>query len=182
MRRLLAIVLCLGLMACFAGCDAPQAPETTLPSTQAATEGTTETTTEDTQAPTETTAPVTTAPAGPLAADLAGTWKQTHNEVEGDKTENTNGTITITGDPQSGMTVSFQDRAFPDTNYSDKALTVTEGELFPDCGNSVWYATAQDTGKYSYAMTILEDGSLLVQTGFDFDGQPMVSYQWYARG
>lgn len=132
--------------------------------------------TEATEAPTE-----VTAPAGPQPMDLAGTWKRTHTEVEGDRNENTKATITITGASEDSLVITYKDAEFPDDNFKSKALTIEAGELYPDCGNDVWVARVASTGKYSYTMTLLEDGTLLVQCSFEFDGMPMVSYQWFVR-
>ena len=180
MKKLaLLLAVCL-LLTVFAGCDGAQTPAgteaTTEPSTAATTQATTEATTEaTTQA---TTQPVI---AGPQVMDLVGNWQRTHTEVEGDRNQNTNATITITGVGEDGLTVTYQDTEFPNDNFSDKALTIKEGEIYSDCGNAVWFADVASTGKYSYSLTLLEDGTLLLQTGFDYDGLPMVSYQWFAR-
>ncbi len=149
--------------------------------TEAATEETAEPLTDAaTEAPTEAATEAITEPAAvvPQVADLVGTWQRTYTEVEGDRNENNRATLTIT---EGEMAVTYKDREFPDTNFKNKPLTVKEGELYLGCDNGSWYAEVAPTGRDSYCLTLLTDGSLLLQCGFDFDGQPMVSYQWVAR-
>ena len=122
-----------------------------------------------------------TASKGPSATDLVGSWQMTHSEVEGDKTENDSATLAISGDGIDSLTFSYTDSAFPNANAENLALTVKEGALFTDCGNNSWYAEVMSTGIYSYAITLLEDDTAVLQVSFDFDGQPMASTQWFAR-
>lgn len=169
---LLAALLMLSLCACSASTPSESTPATTQ-ATEAPTEAEViEPPTEATEAPTQ--------PAGPQIMDLLGTWQRTHTEVEGDRQENTSATITISGDAQDSLTITFEDKEFPDDNFQDKALTAKEGELYTDCGNSLWYMEVAPTGQYSYSLTLLEDGSLLLRCYFEFDGMPMVTHQWFA--
>lgn len=170
MRKLAFLfALCMLLTLC-AGCIRmpPAAPEdTTEPADPAET-------TEPAD-PVETTEP---ADDGPQPAALVGSWQRTHTEVEGDRNENTKATLTITG---GDMTVTYQDAEFPNGNFTEKALTVKEGELYYGCENSSWFAEVAPTGKEAYCLTLLDDDTLLLQCYFEVDGYPMVSYQWFAR-
>lgn len=131
----------------------------------------------------EPSAPVTAEPAvhEPQPVELSGSWRRTHTEVEGDKNQNTNASLVITGDTVQTMTVTYDDSEFPEDSFGEKSLCIREGELYPGCGNGSWYAEVAPTGEYAYCLTLLEDGTLLMQCSFAFDGQPMLSYQWFAR-
>lgn len=169
MKKLIVmLIVCLMLAACE---KAPAAP------TQA-TAAPTQATTAPTQAPTEATEPTV---AGVQPMELVGSWQRTYSEVEGDRNKNTKATVTIAGDTEESLVITYKDKEFPDDNFKNKAITCKQGALYPDCGNDDWYADVAATGKYSYSLTLLPDGSLLLQCGFDYDGQPMVSYQWFAR-
>lgn len=182
-KLILLFAVCLMLAACE---NAPAAPlqtdpavptQTSQTSSQAETAPTQETTA-PTQAPTEETGAAVT---GTQPMALVGSWQRTHSEVEGDRNKNTKATITITGDTEQSLVITYKDKEFPDDNFKNKALTCKQGALYPDCGNDQWFADVASTGSYSYSLTLLPDGALLLQCGFDFDGQTMVSYQWFAR-
>ena len=60
---------------------------------------------------------------------------------------------------------------------------VSPGELYADCGNNQWMAevyTTQDE-RIHYAVTLLDDGTLLMQYRWEMDGMPMVSYGWFKK-
>lgn len=168
------LILCL-LLTCLAACEevTPTEPQTPVQSTEPPTEP-------PTDAPTE--APTTEPPVtGPQPMELVGSWQRAYTEVEGDRNENTRATITISGDSETGLIITYKDQDFPDDNFTDKAMTLQSGELYPTCGNSQWYLQADPVDNYTYCLTLLEDGTLLLQCGFDYDGMPMVSYQWFTR-
>ena len=160
------------------------ATEATVPeTTEAQTEVVTEIPTEmPTEAPTET--PTEVEEGEPMTdidpMGLAGTWQRTHTEVEGYKSPNTNATITIAGPDSGSLTFTFNDQETANFNTKEKTLVIEAGQLFADCGNDIWYAKAADN-KNTYEVTLLDDNTLLLQLTFDFDGQPMVSTQWFAR-
>lgn len=208
MKRLALILTVCLLLAGLSGCveikiNLPTQPATqaaTNEATQATTEATTQATTEAptaeatvtptvaaTEAPTEaptvapTEAPTEPPVTGPQPMDLVGTWKRTHTEVEGDKNKNTKATLTISGKSADKLTATYKDKEFPSDNFKSKALTVKEGALYADCDNSQWFADVAGTGKYQYSLTLLTDGTLLMQCYFEIDGAPMVSTQWFAR-
>lgn len=188
MKKLALLLTAALLLSLLAACGEQAPAQTDAPpvTTQAAT--TPETTAEPTQAPTvaPTEAP-TVAPTeeGEPMTDidpmgLVGDWKRTHAEVEGDKTKNTKGTITIAGPDAGSLIFTFKDKESSNFNAKEKALELEAGELYEDCGNDIWYAKAR-SGKNTYEVTLLDDNTLLLQLTFDFDGQPMVSTQWFAR-
>lgn len=155
-------------------------PESIQPETTAAP---TQTTTEPpTESPTE---PPTSTEEGEPMTDidpigLVGTWQRTHAEVEGDKVPSPQGTITIAGPDAGSLTFTFTDQDAPIFNARETALEIEGGQLYAGCGNDIWYAAAT-SGKNTYALTMLDDNTLLLQLTFDFDGQPMVSTQWFTR-
>lgn len=170
----LLCIICL-LLTGFAACGENPAPQT-----QPATDLPAITT----EPPATTEPPTTEEPAtesGPQPMELVGVWQQTHSEVEGDRNPNTQGSLTITGDDLNSLIVTYEDKDFPENNFFDKALTIREDELFPGCGNASWYMEVAPVDTYSYNLTLLEDGTLLLQCCFDFDGMPMVSHMWFAR-
>ena len=172
-KLVLLLTLCLAF-SCLAACQQNPMPVTTEATTEAATEDTTEVTTEAT-----TIATTQSLLTGPQFLDLVGTWQRTHTEVEGDRNPNKNATITITG--EENLVITYTDLEFPDSNFTQKALTFQEGTLYTECGNDNWYAQVDPVGVYRYRLTLLDDGALLLQCRFDFDGHPMVSYQWFVR-
>lgn len=121
----------------------------------------------------------------PAQSDLVGTWQLAWTEVEGDRNEADPGAciIEITADKEDSIWVTYKDRDFPDWNFSDRELLVVLGEMYPGCGNEHWIAEVgmQSGDTNAYAFTLLEDGTLLLQTYWEMDGMPMVSYGWYER-
>ena len=146
--------------------EADTRPPVTAPSTEAATE-----------APTG----PETQPAGQQVMDLVGSWQRTHTEVEGDRQENANATITVSGTSRDTLIIAFRDKEFERFNFEEKALTYCEGELYTDCGNALWYMEVAPTGENSHFITLLEDGSLLLRTEFLVEGARTVSHQWFVR-
>lgn len=119
------------------------------------------------------------------SSGLAGSWELAWTEVEGDRNEAAPGvcTIEITPDGTGFFRITYLDRDFPDWNVSDRELIVTPGELYPGCDNDQWIAeVAEASGDtVHFALTILENGSLLMQHSWEMDGMPMVSYGWFRR-
>lgn len=120
--------------------------------------------------------------------ELVGKWDRTKTMVEGDETESEPNTciVEITGDSRENLKISYMDNAyFAQNSYSDKALIFSLGALpiYTDCGNDVWYADVDHVGKddMTFAITLLADGTLLLQNYFTVDGAPMVSYEWFKR-
>jgi len=119
------------------------------------------------------------------SAGLVGTWELAWTEVEGDRNEAAPGvcTIEITPDETDFFRFTLINRDFPEENIRDRELLVGPGELYPGCGNDQWIGvvTEESADPVHYALTLLEDGTLLLQTCWEMDGMPWVSYGWYAR-
>jgi len=116
---------------------------------------------------------------------LVGTWELAWTEVEGDRKEAEPGrcTIEITPDETGFYRFTYASRDFPEENIQDRELLVVPGELYPGCGNDQWIGevTEESGDSVHYALTLLEDGTLLLQTNWETDSMPMVSYGWYKR-
>ena len=117
--------------------------------------------------------------------ELVGTWELTWTEVEGDRNEAAPGrcTIEITLDEAGCFRFTYSDRDFPEENIRDRELTVVPGELYPGCGNNQWIAevTEESGDAVQYALTLLADSSLLVQTYWEMEGMSWISYGWYMQ-
>lgn len=117
--------------------------------------------------------------------DMVGTWKLKWTEAEGDRTELEDSTCTlqIETDGSGVCWISYEDSEFPDTNFKDKELLITTGELYSGCGNDQWFATVYQTSEdpIGHAVTLLADDTLLMQHSWEMDGMPMTSYGWYQR-
>jgi len=119
------------------------------------------------------------------SSKLIGTWEQAWTEVEGDRNETAPGvcTIEITLDETGFFWLTYANRDFPEESIQDRELIVIPGELYPGCSNDQWIGeVTEETGDpVHYTLTLLEDGMLLLQTYWEMDGMPMVSYGWYAQ-
>ena len=119
------------------------------------------------------------------SSKLIGTWALAWTEVEGDRNAAAPGvcTIEITPDGSDYFRFTYSNRDSPEENIQDRELIVTPGELYPGCGNDQWVGEVTEAGAdpVHYALTLLEDGTLLLQTYWEMDGMPMVSYGWYDR-
>lgn len=121
----------------------------------------------------------------PDPMEMVGDWQRLYYEVDGYREDSEPGEVTvrIQGDSAESLTVSYVQKAFPENGYQNKALLVTPQKMYENCGNSLWLAEVQHLGEYetSWALTLLADGKLLLQTFWIMDGAPMVSYQWFER-
>lgn len=122
---------------------------------------------------------------GGATIEMVGTWELAWTEVEGDRVESPPGssTIEIAADDMGLFFLSYWDRNYPDDNFSDRELLVSTGELYPDCGNNQWFAEVYGVSDelIHYAVTLLDDGTLLMQYSWEMDGVPMVSYGGYKK-
>lgn len=119
----------------------------------------------------------------PAPLDMVGTWKRVSTEVEGYVNDGGNCTIIISGTTEDDLTVSYNDKEFPNTAYSDKALTITpEGEDV-GFGNGQWYADVEYVGAFEtrYRLILFEDGSLVLENFFMVDGAPMMSLETFEK-
>lgn len=119
------------------------------------------------------------------SSELIGTWELSWTEVEGDRNEAESGvcTIKITPDETGFYRFTLVNRDFPEENIQDRELLVVPCELYPGCGNDQWIGEVTEASgdNVQYTLTLLEDGTLLVQTYWEMDGIPMVSYGWYQK-
>ena len=119
------------------------------------------------------------------SSELVGTWELAWTEVEGDRNEAEPGrcTIEITPDETGSFRFTYSDWDFPEENIQDRELLVVPGELYPGCSNDQWIGevTAASEDTVQHALTLLEDGTLLLQTYWEIDGMPWVSYGWYQK-
>ena len=121
----------------------------------------------------------------PAPVEMAGTWSRILWEADGYVEEDTSGTCTITirGETEDELTISFTDREFPESNYQNKPLYVKQGVIYEGCGNGLWLAEVDHVGPWdtTYTVTLLADGTLMLQNYFLLDGAPTVSYEWFER-
>ena len=119
------------------------------------------------------------------SSELVGSWDLAWTEVEGDRNEAAPGvcTIEIVPDETDALRFTYTSRDYPEENVQDRALIVVPGELYPGCGNDQWIGKVTEASgdAVQYALTLLEDGTLLLQTYWEMDGMPWVSYGWYQR-
>lgn len=119
------------------------------------------------------------------STELIGTWELAWTEVEGDRNEAEPGrcTIEITPDERGFYRFTYSDRDFPEENLQDRELLVGPGELYPGCGNDQWIGKVTEASgdTVQYALTLLEDGTLLLQTYWEMDGMPWIGYGWYQK-
>jgi len=119
------------------------------------------------------------------SSELFGTWELAWIEVEGDRNAATPDvcTIKITTDETGYFHFTYTNKDFPDENMQNRKLLIVPGELYPGCSNNLWIGEVTEAigDTIHYALTLLEDGSLLLQTYWEMDGVPMVSYGWYQK-
>ena len=121
----------------------------------------------------------------PDPLEMVGSWALFQTEFEGYQEHYDNGacTLTITGQTKEELTISCMDQDNPASNYQNKPLNIRQGVLYYGCGNNSWIATVDYVGMWdtTYTVTLLEDGTLLLQNYWELDGAPMASYAWYRR-
>lgn len=116
---------------------------------------------------------------------MEGSWRLAWTEVEGYRDTDAAGSrhIEITLDDEGVYRLSYINDEFSDWSFYDKELIVTDGEMYPGCGNDQWIAEVNYIGNYGteYYVTLLDDGTLLVQQYFTVDGAPAVGYECFER-
>lgn len=121
---------------------------------------------------------------GTQPMDLVGTWERILTEVEGDVTETPAGQVivTITGTGEANLQITYKDKEFPDSNYSQKAMTIVPGGDNMGFSGAEWIAEVDHVGNYgtTYALAIV-DGQLVIRNYFEVDGAPGVSYETFQR-
>ena len=161
MKKWIFLVLVLALLLCACGAESEQPPATT----------------------TQATLSLGTALYEPQ--DMVGTWTMTGEgmEVETDPVSQGRGTLVITGSTAMDMTATYTDIEVPEDSFSDKLLLVWAGALYPDCSNSAWAADVDYVGvdDTTFALALLDDGTLMMQVTFQLDGVPVVNYRSFTR-
>ena len=121
---------------------------------------------------------------GTQPMDLVGTWERILTEVEGYVNETPAGQviITITGTGEADLQITYKDKEFPDSNYSQKAMTIVPGGDNMGFSGAEWIAEVDHVGNYgtTYALAIV-DGQLVIRNYFEVDGAPGVSYETFQR-
>lgn len=161
MKKWIFVTLALALLLCACGAESEQPPATTTPAT------------------------VSLGTAVYEPQDMAGTWTMTGEgvDVETDPVSQGRGTLVITGSTAMDMTATYTDIEVPEDSFSDKALLVWAGALYPDCSNSAWAADVDYVGvdDTTFVLTLLDNGTLMMQVTFPLDGASVVSYRTFTR-
>lgn len=118
-------------------------------------------------------------------SQLIGTWELACTEVEGYRDYDRAGmaTITITGDPEDTMYISYEDKEYPSDCFTQRKLDIKPGEIYSGCGNDEWNAAVdhRSPNGTTYRVTVLDDGTLMIQRFWYQDGSPAVGYSWFTR-
>lgn len=121
----------------------------------------------------------------PDPAEMAGTWELAWTEAEGYRVEAEPGRSVIEIVPDDGgeYRVSYRDKEYPDWNYENQEANLLWVALYEGCGNDFWQVEVNYLGynDTEYAVALLEDGTLLLQTCWEMDGAPMVGYACYRK-
>ena len=123
---------------------------------------------------------------GAEPVDMVGTWELAWTEVEGywEELNDSTTTLVVSGGSEEDLAITYTDGEFPDENFRDKALTVVDEEMYYECGNDRWLANVDYVDDYgtSFAVTLLDDGTLLMQMHWEMDdGIPMVAYRGFRK-
>ena len=121
----------------------------------------------------------------PNAADMVGTWVLDWTEIEGETIPaNPNSQmITIAHNHDNLYWIDYTDYEYPDDSYLGKELEVCHERLHYNCGNDSWAARVNYIGEngVEHWLTLLPDGSMLLQNYWELDGAPTVSYGSYHK-
>ena len=92
-------------------------------------------------------------------------------------------TVEIARDEAGFLRFTYSNGDFPEENVRNRELSVVPGALYPGCSNDRWFGeVAEESGDpVQYALTLLEGGTLLLQTCWKMDGMQWVSYGLYKR-
>lgn len=169
-------MLLLAALFLLTGCAAPAK----TPTEPAATPAATTLPAEPSSAPTEP------APAEISVMDLVGTWEQVWAEVEGDRNEvdPSRYLLQITGEKENELFASYVCVDYSENGYTDRPLIRDDREMYPGCGNDSWVMDVDYISPFeaTQAITLLENGDLLMQNSFFYDGTiPVVSYACFTR-
>lgn len=124
-------------------------------------------------------------PEAPEPMEMVGTWEMAWTEVEGDKNPADPGSciIEISQAGEDRYTIDFIDNERPNRSFYGQEMVVLSEALYWNCGNSEWIAAVMYTDDLGtgYNLTLLPDGTLLVQQLWKVDGAQMVAYECFTR-
>jgi len=122
----------------------------------------------------------------PDPAGMIGQWGLSWTEVEGDYCPMLPDDMILEitqGSTPDYFIVSCTNNLRAESSFYDESTVVIPGEMYSGCGNSEWMAEVDymdDLGTFYY-ITLLEDGTLLMQQLWYVDDAPMVSYLGFER-
>lgn len=115
---------------------------------------------------------------------MEGAWERSYTEVEGDIRDAQPGacTVEISMIGAGEMVISYTDNEFPDQSFDNRWLYIVNNEEY-GYFDGAWVAYVDYEGPYgtTYALSLLEDGSLLIRHSWTMEGIPFVSYEWFDR-
>ena len=121
----------------------------------------------------------------PEPTELIGSWELAWTEVEGDRSDEEQGTrwIEIYSAAAGGLLMSYGSEAFPDNDFYNELLMLDMREMYDLCGNGEWVADVDYVGPWdtTYTVTLTADDILIKQNYFLLDGAPYVSYEYFRR-
>jgi len=124
-------------------------------------------------------------PDNPEPIDLIGSWELAWTEVEGDWSDEEQGTrwIEIYTAASGDLLMSYGSWEFPDNDFYNELLMIDLREMYDRCGNDEWVADVDYVGPWdtTYTVTLTADDILIKQNYFLLDGAPSVSYEYFRR-
>ena len=124
-------------------------------------------------------------PDNPEPIDLIGSWELAWTEVEGDWSDEEQGTrwIEIYTAASGDLLMSYGSWEFPDNDFYNELLMIDLRGMYDRCGNDEWVADVDYVGPWdtTYTITLTTDDILIKQNYFLLDGAPSVSYEYFRR-
>jgi len=121
----------------------------------------------------------------PEPTELIGSWELAWTEVEGDRSDEEQGTkwIEIYSAASGDLLMSYGSEAFPDKDFYNELLMLDMREMHTLCGNDEWVADVDYVGPWdtTYTVTLTAEDILIKQNYFLLDGAPSVSYEYFRR-
>ena len=114
---------------------------------------------------------------------LIGTWKRVATEVEGETGDGGRCTLTISGTSKDDLKISYNDKDFPNTKFSNKSVNIVDSATDSELAEGEWYAVVDYVGAYdtTYEFELSEDGKLALCNSFEIDGAPAVSFEIFEK-
>ena len=121
----------------------------------------------------------------PEPTEMIGSWELAWTEVEGDRSDEEQGTrwIEIFSAASGDLLMSYGSEAFPDNDFYNELLMLDMREMHTLCGNDEWVADVDYVGPWdtTYTVTLTAEDILIKQNYFLLDGAPSVSYEYFRR-